>query len=71
MWMDGWIGQVKILSRLESARRRAIVFPQDGTASPASPLTDVEVVIVKDRWVDMEASLGRGGSGVLIYCLLQ
>ena len=49
--VDGRVGQVKVMSRLESAQRRAVLFPQDGTVSTAAPLTDVEVVIVKDRWV--------------------
>ena len=49
--VDGWVGQVKVMNRLESAQRRAVLFPQDGKASTAASLTDVEVVIVKDRWV--------------------
>lgn len=52
---------MKVLNRLESAKRRAVLFPQDGTANTAAPLTDVEVVIVKDRWVDNEAYWRKGG----------
>lgn len=52
MW-PGLVGQVKVLSRHESSQRRAALFPQDGTppSTAVPPLTDVEVVIVKDRWV--------------------
>ena len=61
--VDGWVGQVKVMSRLESAERRAALFPQDGTASTHTPLTDVEVVIVKDRWVGEEVYLQWEGTG--------
>lgn len=43
-----YLVQVKVLSRRESSERGVLLFGKESPKT-VSPLTDVEVVIVKDR----------------------